>query len=278
MMVDRSAARWSDGRPAGASYTARMPATTTIVVPCFNEERRLDLEALQALGQTPAWRLLLVDDGSTDGTPALLRALADGADSIDVVSLPTNSGKAEAVRHGLRHAIAGGASIVSYYDADLSTPPDELHRLVEKLAARDDLHVVMAARVALLGRDIERRAHRHYLGRVFATFASLSLDLPVYDTQCGAKVLRVTPTLEAALARPFRSRWAFDVELLGRLLYPGPGLEPVPRGAIVEIPLRVWHDTAGSKLGPTAMGKAALELALIARETRRSATFRDRGD
>lgn len=253
-----------------------MPRETTIVVPCFNEELRLDTDALRTLVAVPEQRLLLVDDGSTDETGAMLRSLAAESDAIAVLSLPRNAGKAEAVRQGLLRAIAEGATAVAYYDADLSTPPDELGRLIETLASHDDLDVVMAARVALLGREIERHAHRHYLGRVFATLASLSLDLPVYDTQCGAKVLRVTPTLAAALAEPFRSRWAFDVELLSRLLYPKPELDPIAREAILEVPLRVWRDKAGSKLGPAAMARAALELAVIARDTRKTASFRTR--
>ena len=80
-----------------------------------------------------------------------------------------------------------------------------------------------------------RRA-RHYVGRLFATASSLILDMTVYDTQCGAKVLRAGPALRAALATPFHSRWAFDVELLGRLHNgvggaDGPARVGVPRGA-----------------------------------------------
>lgn len=240
----------------------------TVVIPCFDEEARLDPEALRTLAETDGLRLILVDDGSADGTLAVLERLAEDTEAIGVIALPENVGKAEAVRHGLRAAIAGGAELVGYYDADLSTPPSELLRLLETLDSRPELEVVMAARVALLGRRIERRAHRHYLGRVFATAASLSLALPVYDTQCGAKVLRVTPTLRAALVEPFRSRWAFDVELLSRLLYPDPDTAPVTRDAVVEVPLRVWEDKAGSKLGILGMTTTTFELVGITRATR----------
>lgn len=256
---------------SGAGDDPRLTTVTTpvVVIPCFDEERRLDHDALLALGDSGTMRLLLVDDGSTDGTLASLRALARHSSGIDVLVLAENSGKAEAVRHGLRHAIEAGAEIVAYYDADLSTPPEELRRLLATLDLDPRLVMVMASRVRLLGLDIERRAHRHYLGRVFATFASLALSLPVYDTQCGAKALRVTPALRAALETPFRSSWAFDVELIGRLLHPVPGVAPTPVEAIVELPLRRWHDVPGSKLGPTDMGRAALELAHVARDTRR---------
>ena len=117
----------------------------------------------------------------------------------------------------------------------------------------------------LLGRQIERVAARHYLGRVFATAASLTLDLPVYDTQCGAKFFRRTPALEEALARPFLSRWVFEVELLSRVTR-GPHAISVDR--IQEEPLLVWRDVAGSKLTNRAKVRAVVDLARIAWKAR----------
>jgi dolichyl-phosphate beta-glucosyltransferase len=251
-----------------------MPSSA-VIIPCFDEELRLDVAAIRELAESTS--LLLVDDGSNDGTLSLLRRLEDDCKAIDVLALSANCGKAEAVRRGLINRIAAGAEIVAYYDADLSTPPDELLRLIDTLRESPELDVVMAARVALLGRSIERRPYRHYLGRIFATFASISLALPVYDTQCGAKVLRVTPTLESALNEPFRSRWSFDVELLARLLYPNPGVEPTLVSAVFEVPLRRWHDVSGSKLGPAAMVHAAVDLAYVAREARRRPNWGSRG-
>ena len=116
----------------------------------------------------------------------------------------------------------------------------------------------------LVGVDIDRKAMRHYLGRVFATCAALVLRTPYYDTQCGAKLFRASTLLERALEAPFRSRWAFDVELLGRLLA-GVGGEPgLERSSLRELPLERWVDVGESKLRPGGMVRAGLELARIA--------------
>jgi dolichyl-phosphate beta-glucosyltransferase len=207
--------------------------------------------------------LLFVDDGSTDATAERLAAIAARRpDRVAVLSLRPNGGKAEAVRRGMRDALGRGARLVGYLDADLSTPPRELIRMHQTLA-RAGVAVVLGARVALLGTDIERSVVRHYLGRVFASAASMILKVRVYDTQCGAKLFRASPALEAALATPFMSRWAFDVELLGRLLTGGPDVPPLPLSAILEMPLETWHDVKGSKLGPAAMARTLAELGRI---------------
>ena len=239
------------------------------VVPCFEEAARLDRAALLELaqGSAPAG-LILVDDGSRDGTPAILRALAEERpELIESLALPRNQGKAEAVRFGMRHALATRAALVGYVDADLSTPPAELVRLAQLMRAAD-WDVLMGSRVQLLGRSIERSGLRHYAGRVFATCASLSLGLPVYDTQCGAKLFRPTPALAAALERPFTSRWAFDVELLGRLLRPDPGVPPVAVERIREEPLLVWSDVPGSKLGLLAALRGGFDLLRLGLKSR----------
>jgi hypothetical protein len=91
----------------------------------------------------------------------------------------------------------------------------------------------------------------------------------VYDTQCGAKLLRRSPALTHALAAPFQGRWTFDVELLGRLVIGAPGIAPLPIARIHEEPLLVWRDVKGSKLNPTHVLQAGLELVPIGRDLAR---------
>ena len=169
------------------------------VVPCFEEAARIDGAAFLALADESApASLVFVDDGSHDRTLALLHGIAEQRPSqVEVVALRENQGKAEAVRQGMLCALSRAADVVGYIDADLATPPHELQRLAA-LARSGAYDVLMGSRVLLLGHAIERKPARHYVGRVFATCASLSLGLPVYDTQCGAKLFRRTEALAAA--------------------------------------------------------------------------------
>lgn len=234
-----------------------------IVVPCYNEEARLDSAGFRPFLGRPDVHVLFVDDGSTDGTAAVLDRLCVMLEGrAAVLRLPVNGGKAEAVRQGMRQALAQGADVTGYLDADLATPPEELFRLLDVRALRDR-DVALGARILLLGSDVVRRRSRHYLGRVFATCASLCLGIPVYDTQFGAKAFRRGPALQAALATPFASRWAFDVELIGRLLIGAAGVPGIPVERFLEIPVRRWHDVAGSKIRPRDFPRMGIDLLRI---------------
>jgi hypothetical protein len=233
-----------------------------VVVPCFNEERRLDPEAFRDLTVTERLSILFVDDGSTDHTSDVLGSMSRTAPNISVLTLEENSGKAEAVRRGLLLACRS-ASFVGYLDADLAASPDAFLTLLAVLRRRTDLDGVLGARVALLGHQIHRRAARHYSGRVYATLASITLGIPVYDTQCGAKVFRVSDRLVRALDRPFRSSWAFDSELLFRMTCTDGNRSP-QHERLLEVPLQSWTEVGGSKLSPSAVFDGLTALATIA--------------
>ncbi|RCS54295.1 glycosyltransferase [Bremerella cremea] len=238
-----------------------------LVVPCYNEEKRLPTGSLEIFRhQHPNVKFLFVNDGSHDGTQSLLESLKNTApESFDVVMLDRNRGKAEAIRCGMREAIARKPVYVGFWDADLSTPLDEVPRFLQRMQQDSNIEMVIGSRVQLLGREISRRLTRHYLGRIFATLASLSLGLPVYDTQCGAKLFRVTPALSEVFDKPFASRWVFDVELLDRFLRLPIAADQPPRGQqIVEVPLQKWTDVAGSKLGTLDCLQAAFDLLRLA--------------
>jgi glycosyltransferase involved in cell wall biosynthesis len=236
-----------------------MPPTVRLVVPCFNEASRLDVAAFTAqLAADPAIAFTFVDDGSGDDTRARLEAVARAApDRVDVVVLPENRGKGEAVRAGLRAALAHGPDFAGWWDADLATPFDEVARLVAALDARPGTWLAMGARVQALGARIERRASRHYAGRLIATRISRTLRMPTYDTQCGAKLFRVATLPPGLLDAPFLTRWLFDVEVIARLIRRHrDGLGPDAATLVVEVPLRRWTDVPGSKVRATDFVRA----------------------
>ncbi|MEO5740232.1 MAG: glycosyltransferase, partial [Vicinamibacterales bacterium] len=182
----------------------------------------------------------LVDDGSTDGTAKMIRT--HESDSLQLLQLPHNIGKAEAIRRGVLHARDSGwlddAVWVGYWDADLATPLSELEgfiRYAELAEGRVD--GILGSRISRLGSTIVRSYRRHVLGRIFATAAAALVKIESYDSQCGAKLFRVELVNEA-FGEPFLSRWIFDVEILARL-----------RGRrLIEYPLVRWTDVGGSKV------------------------------
>jgi dolichyl-phosphate beta-glucosyltransferase len=240
-----------------------------VIVPCFNEEHRLDEHGFLDLVGSSDLQLLFVNDGSNDGTSTILERLKRKNDSIGLLELPYNSGKAEAVRQGLLQAVEAGAPIVGYFDADLATPGSELIRMIGLLEAQPELTAVFGSRIARLGSQIERSAVRHYTGRVFATVASIALGVAVYDTQCGAKVFRVNDNLRAAIQIPFRSAWSFDVLLCQRLLDGVAGLPGLPVASFVEMPLQRWTDVAGSKVDVTGSLAALADVVVVGVSRRR---------
>ncbi len=224
---------------------------STIVVPCFNEAGRMDVDSFEAhLDSHADSGFVFVNDGSTDGTGEMLdRVHARAGDRALVVHLASNQGKAEAVRQGVLRAFENESTWIGYWDADLATPLDAIADLRGALEHDPAARLVMGSRVKLLGRSIERSAVRHYLGRVFATAASRFLRLPVYDTQCGAKLMRASDLMRWLFERPFKTRWVFDVELIARMrLVTDTDASYTPETAVIEYPLHQWHDVRGSKI------------------------------
>lgn len=238
----------------------------SLIVPCHNEARRLDTASFRGfLATDTSTRILFVDDGSQDGTYRVLEQVCQGYELRSaILRCEQNRGKAEAVRRGINHALQNWRTeMVGYWDADLATPLDSVGRFRELLEERSELEMVFGSRVKLLGRHVQRRAVRHYLGRVFATAVSLMLQLPIYDTQCGAKLFRVSPELRRLFDEPFLSRWVFDVEILARYLQLYGGDTKRLEKCIYEYPLETWVDVAGSKVRATDFLVALVDLTRI---------------
>jgi dolichyl-phosphate beta-glucosyltransferase len=216
------------------------------VIPCYNEEKRLNKKAFyDALFQYPHLMILFVNDGSSDKTSQVIDDMHDKMpNQIETLHLANNKGKANAVFQGAKQAIAMNPEFVGYLDADLAVSMEEFEKLMQIAISKNKIFV-FGSRWKRIGSNIIRKTSRHFSGRIFATIASNMLKLSVYDTQCGAKVFSKS-TAEFVFSEPFSVDWAFDVEIFFRLLkkYPVEIFDQY----CVEIPLLEWRDVEGSKV------------------------------
>lgn len=224
-----------------------------IVVPCYNEERRLNLDAYEAfLREQKTTRLILVNDGSSDDTSLLLHELAGRAPrQVQVLDLDQNRGKAEAVRIGVQAALRlqPPPEWIGYLDADLAVPLEEIPYLFSFSKLQENkrpLGMIFGSRIARGGSSIRRKWFRYYVSRVLATLRSQAVPLLVYDTQCGAKFF-LREVAQRLFAEPFLSRWLFDVELFARLHQRAATWGYSADEELCEVPLRVWTEVEGSR-------------------------------
>ncbi len=233
-----------------------------LVIPCYNEETRLNQSEFLALAaQHPDSIFLFVNDGSTDETQRVLENLHTKANNCDVLKMQQNVGKAEAVRQGFLHALSEYDDVqsIAYYDADMATPYSDMRIMIDYLIENQKL-LVSGCRFRRMGGFVERKFSRFILGRMFATAAATILRLPIYDTQCGAKVFSANAVQEI-FNKTFISKWLFDVELFARLIEKY-GYKRV-LNEVYEFPLSAWYDIGGSKLNFKAMLRQPLNLLKI---------------
>lgn len=254
---------------------------TLIVVPCYNEALRLNVASFLAYLETNAeLGFVFVNDGSSDKTLDLLLDMqAKNPVQIKILSLGKNSGKAEAVRHGLIYASNYGAEYTGYWDADLATPLDAIDDLKRVATKFSRLSVIFGSRQTLLGHQINRDLNRRIVSKVCAVMARQALGLPIGDTQCGAKLLKNTSELRESIVSPFTAGWLFDVELFSRISTKLPNSED----AFYEYPLAQWDEFPGSKISTSDIVKSGLQmLRLIFRakmpQFKRSATSETKND
>jgi len=235
----------------------------SIIVPAYNEGERLGRslrEIVRYLGDYPAeTELIVVDDGSTDGTADAAREELTAAKAVrtSVISYQSNLGKGRAVRLGL---MAARCDIALFTDADLSTPIIETPKLIDPIA-RGECDVAFGSRAidpSLVG--IHQPWRREQGGRVFNLAVRLATGLPFWDTQCGFKAFRMNacrPIVEGATI----DRFGFDVELLYVAHRAGLRLR--------EVPVR-WDHAEGSKVNvATDWYKTLSEVGRIRQQARR---------
>ncbi len=215
----------------------------TIVIPAFNEERRLPLTLNAVLAYADARRfdfceVIVVDDGSSDGTAALVENWADAR--LRLLRNPGNRGKGYAVRHGMLEA---RGEWVLFSDADLSTPIEELSKLTDA-AQRHSARIAIGSRAVNRSLvSVHQSAAREIAGRFFNLIMRVITGLPFLDTQCGFKLYEASAAREV-FQRQRLDTFGFDVEdlFIAKLL-------DIPA---VEVPVR-WANVEGTKVS-TASG------------------------
>ena len=210
--------------------------TLSIVVPAFNEERRLaaTLATLcDYLGRQPwEWEVRVVDDGSVDDTARIAESFSSTQPRV-VVQREPHRGKGGAVKAGLA-AAPGEYRFIC--DADLSMPVDEISRFLPPQAA--DFDVAIGSREGRLARRVGEPAYRHLAGRLF-NFMVQRLALPgIEDSQCGFKMF-TAEAVSSIFPRVTVDGWAFDVEALT--------IARQQRLRVIEVPIE-WHYRADSQL------------------------------
>ncbi|MDZ4852432.1 MAG: glycosyltransferase [Pirellulaceae bacterium] len=252
---------------------------TTFVIPCYNEQYRLNVAQFSDFLQTTAdVSFIFVDDGSRDGTVEILESIRQsvGPNRVEILRLPENRGKAEAIRQGMLLALSPNyrrdreISLVGYLDADLATPLSEAKRLIEVAHRREDIEIVIGSRLGLKGHRVKRTFLRKIVGRIFSIIASRLMGLPVQDTQCGAKLFRVRNWLAPVFRNEFKDRWLFDIEILARVKQL---LGADAASKLFEYPLEDWTEVGGSKLKLTDFIRAPLKLIRLVVEYRMKKTI-----
>ncbi len=230
-------------RPAGGWKLAppqAMQCALSVVIPAYNEAERLPpflASVVNALEESArSWEVIVVDDGSVDGTADLVRRASAENPGIRLLVNEQNLGKGGAVARGI-HASRG--LHVLFADADGATPAREIEKLVDRLDSGADL-VIGSRRIRADDVQLERESLRGLIGSAFYRLVNFLAVPGIQDTQCGFKAFRrdIACRLFDDLTE---TGWAFDVEVLYRAQLAG--------FAITEVPVN-WREIDGSKLNP----------------------------
>jgi dolichyl-phosphate beta-glucosyltransferase len=219
----------------------------SVVVPCYNEEERLPrtIEQIERFldARKTDYELILVDDGSADGTRQVMDAAARSHTSVRVEALPRNRGKGRALAVGVE-AAKGDEILVT--DADLSTPIEELDKLQASLNA--GAGVAIASRALRASRvEVSQPIYRVLMGKGFNLIVQAVLLPGIWDTQCGFKLFR-GDVAHRVFANLTTDGFGYDPEVLYRARKQGV--------KIAEVPV-VWRNSAPTKVSPV---KSSLDM------------------
>ena len=214
-----------------------------MIVPCFNEEKRINLDYWSKLSEIPNVHWIFVNDGSSDGTKSLLNQISNSS----VINLERNSGKAEAIRKGILETFNKNQTeifLFGYLDADSAFEIEDIKNVIKLSFSKESTYdSYWGSRVALSGRNIARNNLRHILSRILITIFGYRLGNLPYDPQTGFKVFNFNHEQMTIFDKNFQTKWFVDLEILLRFnAVSGKDMK------IWEEPVNTWRDIEGSKI------------------------------
>jgi len=213
----------------------------SIVIPALNEKTRLPpflLALAKKLQEEPLnAEIIVVDDGGREGDYQAYLKTASSINNLPVkiVRHDKNQGKGAAIQTGFRNA---SGNWIGFVDADGSTSPQEIVRVIKTALSSPDSDGLFASRILMLGYNVDRRLIRHLSGRIFTTLAWIFLDIPVYDSQCGCKFFKkdkILPFLRLCQEQGY----LLDLELIA--------IGYLSKLNFLEVPIN-WRHIPGSKV------------------------------
>jgi glycosyltransferase involved in cell wall biosynthesis len=214
-----------------------------MIVPCFNEEKRIKLNYWNDLARIPNVHWIFVNDGSSDDTKEVLNKITNST----IIDINKNVGKAEAIRKGITETYkknSGESFWVGYLDADSAFEIEDIRKVIELVYSKSSAYdSYWGSRVALAGRKITRNNLRHILSRILITIFGYKMrDLP-YDPQTGFKIFKFNNQQMEIFEKRFETKWFVDLEILIRY--------QVLEKQIMKIweePVNTWKDVDGSNI------------------------------
>lgn len=230
-----------------------------VIVPCFNEEDRLNLIYFNKLSTISDTIWIFVDDGSTDNTSKILKNFSKETNVMNL-RMERNVGKSKAIAHGMNFASREFANIgwIGFLDSDGAFTSDDVERIIKMTSTIKGYDAIYTSRVKMAGRNIKRNNVRHIVARLITSlFGLVWRDIP-YDTQSGFKLYRYSDDYNSILIQPFKTKWFFDIEISIRYLK-----HKEKEINVWEEPVSSWFDISGSKINYRQTFRISVEVIYV---------------